>query len=346
MFIDNHKIEQHSSPFIIAEIGVNHNGSVDLAFELIDAAANAGATAVKSQTFDVDLLLTSEAPQADYQLNNIGKQQTQKEMLSSLTLDETSIPSLIEYSRKKDLIFLSSPFEKKSAEFLHKLGVPAIKIPSGEINNLDFLRYISQFGRPVILSTGMANLGEIENAVIQLRDGGSENICLLHCVSHYPTPPEYMNLRAIRSLATAFNLPVGLSDHSLGINIPVAAVVLGACMIEKHLTLDKNMEGPDHKASLDPETFKAMVNAIKEVRAALGDGVKKLELIEKNTRDVARKSIVASRDIEKGEKIELSMLAFKRPGDGLPPDQTKFVLGRKSLKKILKDQKFVLEELE
>ncbi|OUU53252.1 MAG: N-acetylneuraminate synthase [Pelagibacteraceae bacterium TMED65] len=346
MKISDINIRQGSDPLIIAEIGVNHNGNTNLAHELIAAAADSGADAVKFQTFDVDSLVSETAPQADYQKVNTGKVESQKSMLSKLVLPDEVLPSLKEYAESKNLIFLSSPFDINSAEYLAQLGVSAIKIPSGEITNKHYLEKIGTFDIPVILSTGMSSLGEIETALETLHSTGAVNICLLHCVSQYPAPPSSMNLRAITSMAAAFNIPVGLSDHSEGIVMPIAAVALGACVIEKHFTINKNMCGPDHRASLNPDEFRAMTRAIEDVRLALGNGVKKLQPIEENTRLVARKSIVAAKNLSKGDRISSDMICIKRPGDGLGPHMMPHVINRRLARSVKKDCQIALSDLE
>ena len=250
--------------FIIAEAGVNHNGSVELAKKLIDAAKDAGADAVKFQTFKAESVVVKDAQKAEYQKETTGEG-SQYEMIKKLELTEEDFRELADYAKEKDIMFLSSPFDKESVDLLNELDVPAFKVGSGEITNLPLLRYIAKKEKPIILSTGMSTLGEIEEALDVIRSEGVEDIILLHCVSNYPARIEDVNLRALGTLKQAFKLPVGFSDHTLGITAPIAAVALGACVIEKHFTLDRNLPGPDHKASLEPEELKEMAKAIREV---------------------------------------------------------------------------------
>lgn len=263
--------------FIIAEAGVNHNGELHLAKKLIDGAVDAGADAVKFQTFKAARLVCEHASQAEYQKVNTGEKTTQLEMLRNYELAEESHRTLIAYARQKGILFLSSPFDFESIDLLDRLGLKILKIPSGEINNLPYLRKIGGLGKELILSSGMADLGEIEDALDVLEDSGTplERITVLHCNTEYPTPFEDVNLMAIRTIAEAFRVKVGYSDHTLGLEVPIAAVALGAEVIEKHLTLDQDMEGPDHKASMEPHDFKKMVRAIRNIERALGDGIKK-----------------------------------------------------------------------
>jgi N,N'-diacetyllegionaminate synthase len=282
---------------IIAEAGVNHNGSIDLAVQLIDAAKASGADAVKFQTFRADRIATRSAEKANYQQRQAADGESQFEMLQRLELDAAAHRRLFDYCRKTAIQFLSSPFDIQSIDLLDTLEVPLLKIPSGEITNLPFLERIAAKGRPVILSTGMSTLGEVEEAVQVLRAGGVSEITLLHCVTEYPAPYAEINLRAMQTLKSAFGLPVGYSDHTPGIEIAIAAVALGAEVIEKHFTLDRSLPGPDHSASLEPKEFKQMVAAIRNVESALGDGIKKPALCELPNIPVARKSVVAARAV-------------------------------------------------
>ena len=261
--------------FIIAEAGVNHNGDINLARKLIDVAVEAGADAVKFQTFKAEEVVTKGAEKADYQKKTTGLKESQFEMLKRLELTGRDFEELFAYAQRKDIIFLSSPFDKGSVDLLDRLGVPAFKVGSGEITNFPLLKHIARKKKPIILSTGMSTLGEVEEALEVIRKDGATDIILLHCVSSYPAKMEDMNLKVIETLRHAFKLPVGLSDHSIGIAIPVAAVSLGACVIEKHFTLDKNLPGPDHRASLEQDELKQMVKAIRDVEKAMGDGVKR-----------------------------------------------------------------------
>jgi len=312
--------------FIIAEAGVNHNGDVNLAKKLIDAAKKARADAVKFQTFKAENVVTKNAEKADYQKETTGRG-SQYEMIKKLELSEDDFRELAEYARERNITFLSSPFCKESVDLLDEIGVPAFKIASGEITNFPLLKHVSSKGKPIILSTGMATLGEIEEALKAIRSGGVKDIILLHCVTSYPAKIEDVNLKAIQTLKCAFKLPVGFSDHTMGIAIPVAAVALGACVIEKHLTLDRKMLGPDHKASLEPHEFKEMVKAIRNAEKALGDGIKK-PTEEERIKKVARRSIVAKVSIPKGAVITTDMLDAKRPGTGISPKYMDIIVGR------------------
>lgn len=314
--------------FIIAEAGVNHNGSVDLAVRLVDAARDAGADAVKFQTFRADSLATASAHKAAYQERTTDGGETQFQMLKRLELSAESHRRLIEYCREVGIQFLSSPFDIESADLLEQMALPLYKIPSGEITNLPYLRHIARKQRPIILSTGMSTLGEVEEGIQTLRESGAVDITLLHCVTEYPAPFDEINLRAMCTLRTAFGLPVGYSDHTPGIEISIAAVALGAAVIEKHFTLDRSLPGPDHAASLEPSELKQMVTAIRHVEAALGNGIKAPAKCEIPNISVARKSLVASRALQAGHKLQLDDLAIKRPGNGIPPRQQPDLIGR------------------
>jgi len=310
--IGDELIGEEEPCFIIAEAGVNHNGSVELAKKLIDAAKDAGADAVKFQTFKAESVVVKDAQKAEYQKETTGEG-SQYVMIKKLELAEEDFRELADYAEKKDIMFLSSPFDKDSVDLLHELDVPAFKVGSGEITNLPLLRYIAKKGKPIILSTGMSTLGEIEEALDVIRSEGVEDIILLHCVSNYPARIEDVNLRAMGTLKQAFKLPVGFSDHTLGITAPIAAVALGACVIEKHFTLDRNLPGPDHRASLEPDELKEMVKAIREVEKALGNGIKKPTKEEEKIKKVAGRSIVAKVDISKGTRTPFTkfVLALK-----------------------------------
>lgn len=331
--------------FIIAEAGVNHNGSLDIAFELVDAAKEAGADAVKFQTFRAESLATSSAHKAAYQERTTDTSETQFQMLKRLELDADAHGKLIVHCREVGIQFLSSPFDMESADLLEKLDVPLFKIPSGEITNLPYIGHIGGKGRPIILSTGMATLGEVEDAVKILRDSNAKDITLLHCVTEYPAPYDEINLRAMHTLSTAFRLPVGYSDHTSGIEIAVAAVALGATVIEKHFTLDRNLPGPDHAASLEPSELKQMVSSIRHVEAALGNGIKEPAKCELPNISVARKSLVASRPLRAGQQIGAEDLAIKRPGNGIPPRQQQDIVGRTLRSDIQKDELFRWDHL-
>lgn len=318
-----------SKVFVIAEAGVNHNGSLDTAKRMIDAAAQAGADAVKFQTFKADSLVRRDARKAAYQEENArDRQETQYDMLKHLELTEQMHHELMDYCKEKEILFLSTPFDTDSLKMLVERGITILKVPSGEVTNYPYLREIGRTGKPVIMSTGMCDLEEVKAAVSLLQENGSGEITLLHCNTEYPTPMEDVNLRAMCTLRDELHLPAGYSDHTQGIEVPVAAVAMGAVVIEKHFTLDRNMDGPDHKASLEPEELKAMVRAIRNIETALGEGMKKPSPSELKNRDVARKSIVAKRDIRRGELFTEENLTAKRPGSGISPMRWKDVIGR------------------
>jgi N-acetylneuraminate synthase len=316
--------------FIIAEAGVNHNGDLSLARELIGAAADAGADAVKFQTFNADRLVTPHAPKAEYQKQAGSETETQRDMLRRLELTHEMHLDLMRYSDERGVLFLSSPFDEISADELLSLGIGLLKLPSGEITNLPFLAHVARQKVPVILSTGMSSLEEVERAVGVFRSEGNPRVVLLHCVSNYPAAPADCNLRAMRTMEDAFGLPVGFSDHTSGIEIALAAVALGACVLEKHFTLDRNFPGPDHRASLEPDQLTTMVRGIRQVEAALGDGAKIPAAAERKTAEVARKSIVAACDIPANCLITAQMVTMRRPGTGLPSTMMHDVAGRRA----------------
>lgn len=317
--------------FIIAEAGVNHNGNIELAKKLIDVANDAGADAVKFQTFKAEKLVTKNAKKAEYQSKNINDgDDSQYNMLKKLELNVYIHKELIAYCATKKIMFLSTPFDHDSIELLNELGLEIFKIPSGEITNLPYLRHIGSLKKQVILSTGMADLGEIEDALDVLAEAGTkkEDITVLHANTMYPTPIEDVNLKAMVTIGKAFDVAYGYSDHTLGIEVPTAAVAMGASVIEKHFTLDKTMPGPDHKASLEPDELKAMVKAIRNIEKALGSGIKKPSKSEKPNIAVARKSIVAAKPIKKGEAFSKDNLTIKRPGNGISPMRWDEVIGQ------------------
>lgn len=314
--------------FIIAEAGVNHNGSLEIAKKLVDRAVEAGVNAVKFQTFKTENIVCKEAVKAEYQKNTTDAEESQFEMLKKLELTPQMHDELIKYCKEREIQFLSTPFDLDSIDYLNSLDIPIMKVPSGEITNYPYLKKVGMTKKPVILSTGMSVLEEVGNAVKVLQDNGSEDITVLHCNTEYPTPYKDVNLRAMFELGEKLNLKIGYSDHTLGIEIPIAAVAIGAVVIEKHFTLDKNMEGPDHKASLEPDELKAMVEAIRNVEEALGTGEKIPSESEKKNLAVARKSIVAKRKIVKGELFTEDNLTVKRPGSGISPMRWKEMLGK------------------
>ncbi|MCO7546709.1 N-acetylneuraminate synthase [Stutzerimonas nitrititolerans] len=315
--------------YIIAEAGVNHNGSMELAKQLVDVAVAAGADAVKFQTFKAVNLVSRNAEKADYQKRTTSAAESQFDMIKKLELDETAHLELIAHCQQSGIEFLSTPFDHESIELLYNLGLKTFKIPSGEITNLPYLRHIGRLSKKVILSSGMANLGEIEAAINTLTSAGTarNNINILHANTEYPTPMTDVNLRAMQTIGHAFNLPYGYSDHTAGIEVPIAAVALGASVVEKHFTLDRNMDGPDHKASLEPDELTMMVQSIRNVELALGSPIKQPSPSEAKNKAIARKSIVAKTTIKKGECLNEDNLAVKRPGTGISPMRWDELLG-------------------
>ena len=328
--------------FIIAEAGVNHNGDVAIAKKLVDAAVEAGADAVKFQTFKAGKIVTATAAKATYQTENTGAGETQLEMLKRLELSPSAHEELAGYCEKKGIIFLSTPFDAESADMLDMLGMKIFKIPSGEITNKSLIEHIALKRKPIILSTGMSYIGEVEKAIGWINESWMQwnekpQLTLLHCVSNYPALPEDSNLLAIKTMEKAFRLPVGYSDHTPGIEVAIAAVALGAKVIEKHFTLDRDMAGPDHKASLEPEGFKTMVKAIRSVEKSLGDGIKRPVQNEEDTKIAARRSLVAARDIMAGKIISSDDVAVKRPGDGILPEFKDIIVGMRARQNIAAD---------
>lgn len=326
--------------FIIAEAGVNHNGDLNTALKLIEVAANAGADAVKFQTFKAEKLASRFAPKAGYQKKSTNSNESQLNMLKALELGYHAHKRLMAHCKDMKIKFLSTPFDPESVLLLHKLGLEIFKIPSGEITNLPYLEKIGKLKKNVIMSTGMADLGEIEDALDVLTEAGTprNNIKILHCNTEYPTPYEDVNLRAMLTIRDAFKVGVGYSDHTTGIEIPIAAVALGATIIEKHFTLDRNMEGPDHKASLEPSELANMVKAIRNVEKVLGSGIKKVSPSEANNKAMGRKSIVASKYIKKGELFTKDNITAKRPGNGISPMEWHRVIGRKADRSFFQDE--------
>ncbi|MCR0182854.1 N-acetylneuraminate synthase [[Clostridium] innocuum] len=323
--------------FIIAEAGVNHNGNIDLAYQLIDEAVNAGVDCVKFQTYITENDTTRNCEKADYQKVDESTE-NQFEMIKGLELSFDDFKKLKEYCDKNDIIFLSSPFDLDSIEFLESLNPVFWKIASSEVTNYPFLRKIALTHRPIVMSTGMCTIDEISNAIDVLHKYGAGNITLLHCNTEYPTPMNDVNLLSMNTLKTKFNTKVGYSDHTLGIEVPIAAVSLGAEIIEKHFTLDKKMEGPDHKASLNPKELKDMVVAIRNIEKAIGNGIKKPSDSEMKNRISARKSIVANKKIKKGEAFNDINLAAKRPGGGISPMRWEEFIGKIATKDYIEDE--------
>jgi N-acetylneuraminate synthase/N,N'-diacetyllegionaminate synthase len=315
--------------FVIAEAGVNHNGDIDLAKRLVDAAVDAGASAIKFQAFRAEELASLDAPKAAYQLAGAGRQESQLAMLKRLELPPQAFEELFLYCGRKNILFLASPFDLESTDLLDSLGMPYFKIASGEITNYPLLHHVAGKGKPMILSTGMSTMEEVQDSLNVVSKAGNDKVILLHCVTEYPAPPEEVNLQAMLTMREACGVPVGYSDHTLGIEIALAAVALGASVIEKHMTLSRDMEGPDHRASLEPHEFKQMVRQIRNIEVAMGDGVKRPALCETINRRIARRSIFAAVEISAGDVICAEMLAYKRPGKGISPTRYKEVIGRR-----------------
>ena len=339
--------------FIIAEAGVNHSGKLELAKKLVDVAVEARADAVKFQTFKAEKVVSIFTHKAKYQKKTTDAGESQFEMIKKLELSFNDFAKLKEYCDKKDIIFLSTPFDYESVDFLENL-VPLYKIGSGEITNLPFLKYIAKKGKPIILSTGMSTVGEVEKAIDIILPVLTPHtshltphfppLTILHCVSNYPADFNEVNLRAMLTLKGVFKLPVGYSDHTLGIEVPVAAVAMGACAIEKHFTLDRNLPGPDHRASLEPDELKAMAKAIRNVEKSLGDGIKRPAQDELELMKVARRSLVAARDIRAGEVVKESDIVIKRPGTGILPRFKEIVIGIRPMRDIKKEEPFNWED--
>ena len=313
--------------FVIAEAGVNHNGDIALARQLVDVAADAGADAVKFQTFKAEAVVTREAPKADYQLQTTDNDESQFEMLKRLELTEAAHLELQAYCDRKGVMFLSTPFDEAAADFLESINVPAFKVSSGDLTNHPLLEHIGRFNKPLILSTGMSTLEEVGEAIASLP---TSDLIVLHCVSNYPADPTEINLRALKTMRDEFNLPVGFSDHSQGNEVAMAAVGLGACVIEKHFTLSRSLPGPDHQASLEPDELRALVSGVRKVEQALGDGKKRPTASELATAKIARRSLIAATTITSGTEITRQHIILKRPGTGLSPAKLKIVLGKKA----------------
>jgi N,N'-diacetyllegionaminate synthase len=328
--------------FIIAEAGVNHNGDLELAKRMIDAAIGFDADAIKFQTFRSDKVVVRTAEKAKYQMETTDGSESQLDMLKKLEINENQHRELIEHCQKKGIKFLSTAFDLESVDLLESFNVPIHKIPSGEITNMPYLIKIARTGKPVILSTGMSTLGEVKAAVEILRQNGSDEITVLHCNTEYPTPYEDVNLRAMVTIQNELGVKVGYSDHTPGIEVPIAAVAMGAVVIEKHFTLDKNMEGPDHKASLEPDEFAAMVQAIRNIEKAMGSSEKRPSPSEIKNMSIARKSIIAKRNIKRGEIFTDDNITVKRPGTGISPMKWFEVLEAAAIKDFVEDELIVI----
>ena len=343
--IDGHEVGTGRPAFVIAEAGVNHNGRLDLAEKLVDVAADAGADAIKFQTFDPALLATPAADKAAYQQETTGTGGSQLEMLNALVLPRDAHVQLQARARARGLIFLSTPFDEPSADFLSELAVPAFKVSSGDLTNVFLLRHLAAKRRPLLVSTGMATLDEVLGAVAILRAAGATEIALFHCVSNYPAEAADCNLRAIATLREATGLPVGWSDHTLGIDVTVAAVALGAELVEKHVTLDRTLPGPDHRASLEPSELAAMVRGVRHAEAALGDGAKRPRASELGVATVARRSLCYRDDLAAGTRVEERHLIALRPATGIAPTQLASVVGRTLTQAVRRGQLVALADL-
>jgi N-acetylneuraminate synthase len=344
--IDNHVIGANSNCFVIAEIGVNHNGKLKMAHELIDAAVNSGANAVKFQTFIAEQLASTVAPKADYQKNLTNSEETQLEMLRSFELSQKDHAELMSHCKEVGIIFLSTPFDETAADMLDDLGVSAFKIGSGDMTNLPLLRHVTKKGKPLLLSTGMSTLDEVIISVKAIEESQAVPLALLHCVSCYPAKPEECNLSVMHTLREKFNVAVGFSDHTLGSSISLAAVALGANVLEKHLTLDRNQEGPDHFSSILPVEFKIMVKSVRDIENSIGDGFKMPVDAELETAAVARKSLVASRNLEQGTILQATDIKILRPGTGLSPSMLEEVIGKTLSKSVSFDDVLTLDCIE
>jgi N-acetylneuraminate synthase len=326
--IANRRVGHGYPCFIIAEAGVNHNGDVELAKRLVKLAVEAGADAVKFQTFKAERVVSAEAPKAEYQVQSTDPNESHLEMLRRLELRPEAHRELETFCSELCTLFISTPFDEQSADLLDELGVAAIKISSGDISNWPLLEYVARKRKPIILSTGMSYLGEVDEAVRVIQRAGNDQVILMHCVSNYPAEPSDANLKAMHTMRTAFQLPVGYSDHTRGIEVALGAVALGACVIEKHFTLDRSMSGPDHHASLEPDELVALVSGIRIVEESLGDARKEPAASELSTAAVVRKSLVAARDIPAGTALTEELISIKRPGTGLPPGMLTSLVGR------------------
>ena len=324
--------------FIIAEAGVNHNGNIEIARKLVDEAILAGADAVKFQTFKAENLVCKDAKKAAYQMETTDSSESHFDMLKKLELTPEMHRELIKYCAEKDIMFLSTPFDIDSLHYLTECGIEIIKIPSGEITNYPYLREVGRTGKPVILSSGMSRLEEIQDAINVLREYGSSEITVLHCNTEYPTPYVDVNLKAMLTIKEKLGVDVGYSDHTPGIEVSVAAAALGAAVVEKHFTLDKNMEGPDHKASLEPDELREMIRQIRNIEAALGNGQKVPSDSERKNIEIVRKSIVAKRDIKQGDVFTEDNLTTKRPGSGICPMRWNEMIGQKAVRDFAADE--------
>jgi N,N'-diacetyllegionaminate synthase len=332
--------------YIVAEAGVNHNGNLDLGKELVSIAAKCGCDAIKFQTFCAERVVSISAPKCDYQVETTGSKESQLDMIRKLELDEAAHMKLMRAAKDEGIDFISTPFDEESATLLANLGVKYIKLPSGEITNLPFLAHVARLRKPIILSTGMAYLSEVDEAVRTIQDvwrdtlpsGPVDQLILMHCLTQYPAPVDQVNLMAMVTLAEAFKLPVGYSDHTPGTEVAIAAVALGATVIEKHFTIDRTLPGPDHRASLEPNELEHLVNGIRHIEAALGDGLKVPSPSELKNRNLVRKSLVATKDLKMGDQLMPDDLTAKRPGNGISPKHKALITGSVLRKDINRDR--------
>lgn len=332
------KVGYGQGVFVIAEAGVNHNGKLATALKMVDAAARAGADAIKFQTFKAEDVVIAGGKMAAYQKKNIGKEMSQRAMLKRLELKESFYRQIVARCQKKRIMFLSTPHGGFGAvDFLHKLGVKAFKFGSGEINNFPLLEYAARLNKPMILGTGMATMSEVKEAIVRIKKAGNSKIIVLHCTTNYPCPPSQVNLAAMRTMMDELDVLVGYSDHTLGIQVPIMAATLGACLIEKHFTLDKDAPGPDHKASAEPDELEQMVKSANSVKTILGSSIKRPTKSEERMLKDVRKSVVSLRSIKKGEKFTKENIGIKRPGNGLPPKTYKSLLGKTARRPIKAD---------
>ena len=328
--IENRIIGMNQPVFIIAEAGVNHNGSLDLAFELVDAAVESGADAVKFQSFKTEHIVTPQAPKSTYHIETTGSKQSWFDLLKTQELDRTAHASIIDYCRQKNILFLSTPYDEESAEMLDEMNVPLYKVASTDLNNIPFLRFLARKKRPIIISTGMSTLEEVKISVDAIKQEGCHDIVVLQCTSNYPTPLADTNLRAMVTMANSLDVLVGYSDHTLDMINAIASVAMGAVVFEKHFTLDKNLPGPDHRMSIEPDELQELVAIIRKTELVLGSPEKTITRSEEENRIKLRKSIVARTDIPSGTRIQAKMLTCKRPGDGISPGEWDNIIGRKA----------------
>lgn len=338
IFLGGKRVGYNQTPFVIAEAGVNHNGKLATALKLVDAAARAGADAIKFQTFKAGDVVVKSGKMAVYQKKNFGASKSQRDMLKSLELKEQFYQPILERCKKKKILFLSTPHGGfASVDFLQKLGVKAFKFGSGDITNMPLLEYAARFKKPMILGTGMATMAEVKAAIQAVKKAGNKKIIALHCTTNYPCPPEEVNLAAMQAMMDELGVLVGYSDHTLGTQVPVMAATLGACMLEKHFTLDKTAKGPDHKASINLGELADMVQSVKQANTILGSSVKKPNKSEERMMRDVRKSVVSLKSIKKGEKLTEENIGIKRPGTGLAPSESKSILGKTATRALAED---------